>query len=185
MAPFTRWSLTQGITGTWLVVMCAGAIGCQGPERGRRDDFTPGKNVVCSAVATGQQAHALRLAPDADLRREIEAYVREKSIAAGYVATCVGSLKRASIRLANRAEPATRESKFEIVSLIGTVGAGGVHLHVCLSDEKGETIGGHLLEGCIVYTTAEIVIVELPGLRFDRVEDPKTGFRELEIRATR
>lgn len=103
-------------------------------------------------------------------------------IPAGHIATCVGSLNRASLRLSDQSESRTWEKKFEIVSLVGTVGSGGVHLHISLSDGSGTTIGGHLVDGCVVYTTAEIVIVELDGLRFDREEDGRTGFKELQIR---
>ena len=42
-------------------------------------------------------------------------------------------------------------------------------------------IGGHLLDGCIVNTTAEIVLLELPGVRFSGAFDVSTGYRELVI----
>ena len=33
------------------------------------------------------------------------------------------------------------------------------HVHICLSDKEGNTIGGHLMpENNIVYTTAELVL---------------------------
>ncbi|MEH2445742.1 MAG: DUF296 domain-containing protein [Nostoc sp.] len=34
----------------------------------------------------------------------------------------------------------------------------GVHLHIAISDQEGKTIGGNLDDGCIIYTTTEIVI---------------------------
>ena len=45
----------------------------------------------------------------------------------------------------------------------------------------GRTTGGHLAEGSIIYTTAEIVIGELRGTRFRRVTDPATTDKELEV----
>ena len=42
-------------------------------------------------------------------------------------------------------------------------------------------IGGHLLEGNRVYTTAEIVIGESTGRRFLRKDDGSTGYKELSV----
>jgi predicted DNA-binding protein with PD1-like motif len=55
-------------------------------------------------------------------------------------------------------------------------------LHLAFSDSTGRTIGGHLLDGCRVYTTAEIVLGELPGLVFAREKDPTYGYQELVVR---
>ncbi len=71
--------------------------------------------------------------------------------------------------------------KFEIVSLIGTLSDKKCHLHISLSDGDGKVIGGHLKKGCTIYTTAEIVIGELPGLEFTREPDKSTGFVELIV----
>lgn len=56
--------------------------------------------------------------------------------------------------------------KFEIVSLTGTLSAGCHHLHVAMADSTGAVFGGHLLPGCVVRTTVEIVLVRflLPSL---------------------
>ncbi len=129
------------------------------------------------------QAYALRLRPGDDLRQQLTAFVAAHRIEAGAVLTCVGSLTDVSLRLANQ-ETATRyHGHFEIVSLVGTLSAsGGGHLHLSVSDSTGRTLGGHLLEGCRVYTTAEIVLAALPGLVFTRETDPTFGYRELVVR---
>ena len=44
------------------------------------------------------------------------------------------------------------------------------------------TLGGHLLDGCRVYTTAEIVPGEPPALEFRRETDPTFGYQELVVR---
>jgi uncharacterized protein len=54
-----------------------------------------------------------------------------------------------------------------------------------VSDGSGRTLGGHLAPGTIVRTTAELVVVELHGLRFSRHPDPATAFRELVARSAR
>ena len=41
--------------------------------------------------------------------------------------------------------------------------------------------GGHVAPGCTVRTTAELLLVLLPGYRFSREPDPATGYLELRI----
>ena len=127
-------------------------------------------------------AHALRLHPGDDLRQALAAYVQAQGIAAGAVLTCVGSLTELSLRLANHDEPTTWQGHFEIVSLVGTLATSGSHLHLSVSDGTGRTLGGHLLDGCRIYTTAEIVLASLPALQFTRELDPTYGYYELVVR---
>lgn len=124
----------------------------------------------------------LRLRPGQDLRQELEAFVKEKKIRAGFMITGVGSLRKAAIRLADQSVTTVFDQKFEIVSLVGTLGRDGVHLHISISDKEGRTLGGHLVEGCLIYTTAEVVIGDAQGLRFSRELDSETGYKELRIR---
>jgi predicted DNA-binding protein with PD1-like motif len=127
------------------------------------------------------KTYAFRLTPGQDLRKEIEAFASRENLHAGFVITCVGSLQQVNIRPANQQTPLTRTEKFEIVSLVGTLSPDGVHLHIALSDSLGNTIGGHLLEGNLIYTTAEIVLGEAESLRFSREIDPVTTFKELKV----
>jgi len=130
---------------------------------------------------TGMRVHVVRLRAGEDLLKEINAYVQSRRIRAGIILTTVGSLTKTTLRLADRNEATTRTGKVEIVSLAGTVEPGGGHLHLSVSGGDGATFGGHLLEGCIVYTTAEIAIGELSGLRFRREPDKASGYDELKI----
>jgi hypothetical protein len=50
-----------------------------------------------------------------------------------------------------------------------------------VADKDGKTIGGHMMDGCLVYTTAEIVIGEANDLVFFREEDSTTHLKELKI----
>ena len=74
------------------------------------------------------------------------------------------------------------DEPFEIVSLTGTVSAERLHLHISLAREDLSVLGGHLLEGCVVNTTAEVVLLELDGICFSGAFDPATGYTELCIR---
>jgi predicted DNA-binding protein with PD1-like motif len=119
--------------------------------------------------------------PDQDLKSEILALARREGVQAGAVVTCVGSLTTVKLRLANRSDTTTRTGHFEIVSLVGTVDPAGGHLHLCVTDGDGTAFGGHLVDGCVVYTTAEVVLADLTGLEFRREVDPKYGYKELAV----
>jgi len=125
---------------------------------------------------------AFRLKPGEDLKAGIEKIVKEKAISAGWVATCVGSLTDYSIRFADQPGPSAGSGHFEIVSLTGTVSADGSHLHLSISDSTGHTIGGHLLSGCKIYTTAEIVLQYTNKYNFTREKDGTTPWEELQVR---
>lgn len=126
-------------------------------------------------------AYAFRLKPGQDLKTGIQNLVSEKQIKAGWVSTCVGSLTDYNIRFANQPEGSSDSGYFEIVSLTGTVSVNGSHLHVSISDSTGKTIGGHLLEGCKIYTTAEIIILSSNDFIFKREKDGTTPWEELQV----
>jgi len=69
----------------------------------------------------------------------------------------------------------------EIVSLVGTIASNGAHLHAAVADAEGRVTGGHVAFGCIVDTTAEVVVVEDRRSRYTRTFDLGTGYRELKI----
>jgi uncharacterized protein len=125
--------------------------------------------------------YALRLRPGEDLRQELEAFAAEHGLRAAFILTCVGSLQRSALRLADKPDTTMYDGKREIVSLVGTLAPEGVHLHVSLSDGEGNMIGGHLQHGSLIYTTAEIVLGEAEELLFSREIDDETTYDELRI----
>lgn len=127
------------------------------------------------------RSHAIRLLPGQDLRASIQQYVNEHKIKAGWIAVGVGSLTQYHIRFANVSEGSKAQGHFEIVSLTGTLSQNGSHIHISVSDSTGKTIGGHLLEGCTVYTTAEIILTESLRYVFTRQKDGSTPWEELQI----
>ena len=104
-----------------------------------------------------------RLRRGDDLLLEIERLAREESIAAGVVLSAVGCVSRAVLRDASGVTVRTVDEPCEIVSLNGTVSA----------------VGGHLMPGCIVNTTCELVLARLDGWRFGVEQDAQTGYDEL------
>ena len=124
---------------------------------------------------------ALRLKPNQDLKESLTHFITSNNIEAGFILTTVGSLKQATLRFANQNDSKVLHDKFEIVSLVGTLSTHGIHLHISISDKDGKTIGGHLEKGCLIYTTAEIVIGVSEDFIFVRTVDENTGYKELEI----
>ena len=123
--------------------------------------------------------HSLRLRRGMDLMCAIKALCREKHIAAGVVLSAVGCISRGRIRDASGVTIREISDHCEIVSLNGTVSENRCHLHIALSKEDLTTIGGHLCEGCIINTTCELVVAELPGTAIEKEFDEETGYDEL------
>lgn len=139
--------------------------------------------MTTAAIASGFTPWVLRLSPGEDLKERLQAFVQAQAIAAGGIITTVGSLQQASLRFAGAEQSTVLRDRFEIVSLVGTLSPQGLHLHMAISDRQGRTLGGHVMPGCIIYTTAEIIVGALPGLVFQRAFDPQTGYRELTIQS--
>ena len=123
---------------------------------------------------------AFRLKTGQLLKEELEALAKREEWPAAFIVTAVGSLSRASLRLADESL-ADYEENFEIVSLIGTLSVDGAHLHISLADKNGPVLGGHLKDNCRVYTTVELVIGISDEFTFKRVFDKDTGFNELLV----
>jgi hypothetical protein len=128
------------------------------------------------------QVFTFRLKPGQDLFNEIESVVAEKNIEAGCVLSAVGSLTYATLRLANRESYSEYEGHFEIVSMTGTVSAHGSHLHMSISDGDGKMIGGHLVPGCKIYTTAEMVLAFFEDVVYRREYAEDSGYEELKVK---
>ncbi|EJO59249.1 PF03479 domain protein [Burkholderia multivorans CF2] len=134
-----------------------------------------------SQVST-MQAHPLRLSPGDDLRASIEQALRRLGPHAAFVLQGIGSLDVAQLRFAGVDAPTELRGDLEILTLAGSVSPDGAHLHMSVSDARGHVSGGHVARGCIVRTTAEILLALLPEHRFAREPDARTGFDELVIR---
>ena len=129
--------------------------------------------------------HCVRLRRGDDLMLSIKEICREKRISAGVVLSAVGCISKGRIRDASGVTIRDISEHCEIVSLNGTVSEARCHLHISLSKEDLSTIGGHLCPGCIINTTCELVIAELPGVRYDVEADPETGYDELIFQENR
>lgn len=127
------------------------------------------------------RALPLRLAPGEDVRAALTQLVAAHGVAAAFVLQGIGSLRVARIRCAGRDTALELHGDTEILTLAGTLAADGAHLHISVADAQGRVVGGHVEHGCIVRTTAEILVALLPDHRFSRVLDDASGYRELLV----
>ena len=125
------------------------------------------------------KTHAFRLTKGQDLKQRIVDYCKQNHIQAGYVACLVGCVDELNIRLAGGTTFFHDQNDYEIVSVTGTLSKDGVHIHASFSDIHGKTIGGHLSDGCIVNTTAEVILCEIEDSIFSREFDETTGYKEI------
>ncbi|MDD3352286.1 PPC domain-containing DNA-binding protein [Zoogloea sp.] len=130
----------------------------------------------------GLMLRPLRLTPGQDLRRALECAVFAEGLSAAFVLSGLGSLQAVSLRFAGASEATILSGKLELLGLAGSLSADGAHLHGSVADDMGQVSGGHLGYGCIVRTTAEVLLALLPDWDFRRATDPGTGHAELVVR---
>ena len=125
------------------------------------------------------QTLVLRLNPGDDLRASLDAALKQADAQAAFVVSGIGSLRGASVRFAGAETPARIEGDLEILTLSGSLSPDGSHIHMSVSDGQGRVFGGHAAPGCVVRTTAEILVAMLHDWQFARTHDPLTGYAEL------
>ena len=121
----------------------------------------------------------VRLKHDADIVESITELAKSKGIKAASF-TAMGALKRAMLgyydQRAHEYRKIRIDSASEIASCSGNVslkdGKPFVHAHAVLSDEKGNTRAGHLLEGTVF--AAEVHLQQLEGPELERKYDETT-----------
>jgi predicted DNA-binding protein with PD1-like motif len=130
----------------------------------------------------------IRLTPGQDLRAALEASILNQGCSAAFVHCGIGSLSKAGLRFAGANQPERLMGDMEILTLSGTVAASegktSSHLHMTISTSTGQVLGGHVAPGCIVRTTAEVLLALLPDWEFTREPDAQTGYAELVVRTT-
>ena len=129
------------------------------------------------------KVHCIRLHRGDDLLDSIRSLATKKEIKAGVVLSAVGCISKGRVRDASGINIREIQDHCEIVSLNGTISAARCPLHIALSKEDLTTIGGHLCPGCIINTTCELVIAELPNVSIQKEHDPETGYHELVFHA--
>jgi len=138
-----------------------------------------------------------RVKPGSDLLGSLQKIAVEEGITSGVIVSGVGLLKQARLRNCKSLPeeyPITDtnrtflsfEKPLEILSISGNItlaeGKPLVHAHLTLSSvEEGEitVIGGHLIEGCVVFGFSEFAILELEGVEMVKRFDEETRTLQL------
>jgi predicted DNA-binding protein with PD1-like motif len=128
-----------------------------------------------------------RLNEDEDLFDGIKKRVQESGVKAGAI-FAIGALKQLSAGILVGGEYRINDvaGPLEIASCIGNAavdekGETAIHAHIVVSNEKGEAFGGHIMPGCKVGVTAELIIIEAVDVTLKRITNPKTKFRMLQL----
>jgi predicted DNA-binding protein with PD1-like motif len=127
-----------------------------------------------------------RLEPGEDILHSIEKIAMENKVRSGHL-SMIGAVSRIHLGYFDREEKVYKDFKvmedLELVSGIGNIAKYDntliIHVHLVAADETGKCYGGHLLEGCEVSVTTELVIVEIPELK--RAVHDLTGLKLLDI----
>lgn len=97
----------------------------------------------------------------------------------------VATLRQEEVEVTN-GEPTTFSVKPVLATRVQHGGAKSAPplppLHMSIADAHGQVFGGHVVRGCMVRTTAELLLALLPAHVFFREADPRTGFTEFAIR---
>lgn len=123
----------------------------------------------------------VRVQPGEDLRSFLDRYVFPSGEASGFVVAGLGSLQDAKLRFAAQDEASIVKGPSELLSISGSISANGCHVHVVLSTDQGQVLGGHLCHGSMVRTTAEMLLAATAGYSLTREIDSQTGYPELSI----
>ena len=139
-------------------------------------------------VAEGRVGRLLvfRLERGSDLLNSIRSAAEGAGVRAGLF-MCIGGLSRARLGFyigSGRYKALDIEGPLELVACVGNLACGPsgeliVHAHACVADEEGRAYGGHVLEGCSISPTGELIVMELSGAELRREVDEETGLKLL------
>lgn len=132
---------------------------------------------------------ALRIPPGEDVLESIINVCKKNSITNGVIMSALGSWKKAAFcnptdlpdgKVGYGAPTVLQEGYYELVNLSGMIcndKDGNIlpHIHLTISDEQGNSYGGHMQSGCEVLITTDIVIGIFNGIVMGRRFDDELG----------
>ena len=129
-----------------------------------------------------------RLHEDEDILQCIEKAARTHSVDSGFF-IAIGTTKKAVFGFYDdgRYLPIEKTGRLEILSCTGNVSMKEsdelvVHGHIVLGDKEGNAFGGHVLPGCVVDATAELVLVVAESGKLSRRLDIKRNLFLLSLK---
>ena len=81
-----------------------------------------------------------------------------------FLISAVGDLSKVTFKCPLNENPIILEKKLEIITLSGFIRSTDFHVHLSVSDENCNVLGGHLLPGTIVLKSLDILIGVIPNL---------------------
>jgi predicted DNA-binding protein with PD1-like motif len=145
--------------------------------------------MVRSIETTLKRVFISRMDPGDDILKTIERVGLEHDVKSGQI-TLIGAVSRAKLGYfdsnSGQYKDFVIERDLEVVSGVGNISrleddSIVVHAHLVVSDEEGRCWGGHLMEGCEVSVTIELVIIET-NADLRRAKDERTGLNLMDIR---
>jgi predicted DNA-binding protein with PD1-like motif len=127
------------------------------------------------------KTYVRRLLPNQDIKCVLNNFLDENQLSSAAIISAVGSVREYVLRVSDGESMIQGSEDREIVSLSGILTKDGIHVHISLSGLDGSVIGGHLMDGCLVHTTLELVLISLND-ELSREYDPSTGYKELLIK---
>jgi len=139
----------------------------------------------------------VRMAPGDDLFGTTVKICKEKNLKSGVILSVAASLRKATLRNVWKFPepfPINDECRIftpingplELLQMSGNItqtenGDPYLHAHVTISMGRPEAtcFGGHLVEGCEIFSTCEMVIAEIDGIDFMRLMDKHTRVGEV------
>ena len=114
-----------------------------------------------------EKAIFVRLFEGEDLLETLALAATQNGVNSGFF-FLIGTLKNAVLGYYEKGKylPIEKTGPLEIVSCMGNVSTKErneivVHAHIVVSDRNGNAFGGHVLLGCTVDATAELVLVQV------------------------
>jgi len=129
-----------------------------------------------------------RLLPGEDVLESLEGLVVDNEIQGGQI-SLIGAISQARLGYFDLESKIYRQISIdedvEVTSCIGNIsrledGTPIVHAHIVVADESGKSHSGHLMKGCIVSITIEVVINVFEGGLL-RTKDDLTGLNLLNL----
>ncbi len=123
-----------------------------------------------------------------DILKTIQEIASENKIAAGQL-SLIGAVSKATLgyfdRKSKQYKSFSIDEDLEVVSCMGNIAIAEngdyiVHAHMIVADEEGKCYGGHLMEGCEVSVTIELIINVFDG-KLLRSIDTDTGLNLLNL----
>lgn len=124
-----------------------------------------------------QNLLAIQLDRKEDLLRGVKQAIAEYHITDGVIVSACGSVTTYCIHMVDTVTyppidySEAKSGPYQIQALQGIVADGEVHAHIILADKNG-AIGGHLEEGCEIFTGVEIMLIVAESGILTRETDP-------------